>query len=261
MRYAMLLSYDGSRYQGWQRQGNTSNTITEKLQTVLSRLLEEPVVVSGAGRTDAGVHALGQVAAFDLTRPLDPAALLDGLRSYLPEDIAVLDLKKAPERFHPRLSASGKIYRYEIREAPWADVFRRRYQWALMRPLDLKAMEECARILLGEHDFRAFSSDRRPAHSTVRELRSVRIDRRAGNVAITYEGSGFLYNMVRILTGTLVQAGLCETGPDQVREALLTLDRQKAGATAPAKGLTLVKVIYPDPFDLFDDPLDAQGFV
>ena len=261
MRYVMLLAYDGTRYQGWQRQGNTSNTITEKLESLLSRSLGEPVSVAGAGRTDAGVHALGQVAAFDTAMPVDPGEILSTLRSYLPEDIAVLGLKKAPERVHPRLNAVGKVYRYEIREAPYADVFRRKYQWALMRPLDIGSMRACADVFLGEHDFRAFTSDRRPSHSTVRELKTVKIERRDGTVAVTFEGSGFLYNMVRILTGTLVQAGLGETGPEQVREALLSGDRQKAGATAPAKGLTLVRVIYPDRYDLSELPLDAQGLV
>ncbi len=257
MRYAMLISYDGSRYQGWQKQGNTDNTISEKIENVLSRTLDSPIRLIGAGRTDAGVHALGQTAAFDCAEEQDPGELLRALRSHLPEDISVRDIKQVPSSFHPRLSAVGKVYRYEIREAPYPDVFRRKYQWLLMEPLDLKAMCDGAAVLTGTHDFRAFSSDKRPAHSTVRTLNSLEIIRKGGTVTLTFEGNGFLYNMVRIMTGTLKEIGRGTMPVSRIGEAFESLDRTKAGATAPAKGLTLVSVLYREKIFLQESD---QGF-
>lgn len=252
MRYAILVSYDGSRYQGWQKQGNTANTITEKIETVISRQVGEKIHLTGAGRTDAGVHAAGQVACFDCSTEIEPAVLEGVLADYLPEDIAVQKISNVPMSFHPRFSSVGKIYRYEIREEKTPDVFRRKYQWHLGEELKMESMLIAASMLIGEHDFRGFSSDRHPAHSTVRRIEKIDISRSNGALTMIIEGNGFLYNMVRIIAGTLAAIGTGNMQIEQVEAVLATGDRQLAGITAPAKGLTLLRVLYPaeaDPFE------------
>ena len=156
MRYFTVISYDGTRYHGWQRQGNTGDTVSGRIEHVLSVLDGQPVSVQGAGRTDAGVHALGQTATFTLQNSPEPKDLLEYLNRYLPEDIAVLRCETASPRFHARLCSAGKVYRYELRCAAVQDVFRRKYQWHLGVPLRVDAMREAASALLGTHDFRAF---------------------------------------------------------------------------------------------------------
>ena len=177
MNCKLTIQYDGSRYDGWQRQGNTANTIQGKLEGVLSQLAQGPVELHGAGRTDAGVHALGQVASVRLPDGHTPAQVMDYLNRYLPEDIAVTAVEHAPERFHARLWAKGKVYRYQLRLGSVPDVFHRKYQYRLEEPLDLSAMEMAAALLTGAHDFRSFCADRRFRKSTVRTLSSISLDR------------------------------------------------------------------------------------
>jgi tRNA pseudouridine38-40 synthase len=244
MNYKLTLQYDGSRYDGWQKQGNTGNTIQGKLEETLSRLCGVPVEVHGAGRTDAGVHALGQIASAHLPDGVDAAELSAALNHYLPEDIAVTALEKADERFHARLSAKGKVYRYSIRMGNTPDVFRRKYQYRVEEPLDLSAMRQAAALLTGTHDFRAFCSNKRYKKSTVRTIHSIRIAMDGPDLTITFHGNGFLYNMVRILTGTLLEVGTGKRSVESVAEALASRDRTKAGFTAPARGLALAEVRY-----------------
>ena len=244
MNYKLTLQYDGSRYDGWQRQGNTANTIQGKVEAVLSRLAQAPVELHGAGRTDAGGHALGQVASVQLPQGLTPGQVMDHLNRYLPEDIAVTAVEEAPPRFHARLSAVGKVYRYQLRLGPVPDVFRRKYQYRVEEPLDLAAMERAAALLAGTHDFRSFCANRRFKKSTVRTVRSIGFDCRGADLSLTFRGDGFLYHMVRILTGTLLEVGLGKRPPEDMTAILAAKDRSAAGPTAPAQGLVLVEVEY-----------------
>ena len=244
MNYRLVLQYDGSRYDGWQRQGNTDNTIQGKLEAILSRIAEAPVEVNGAGRTDAGVHALGQVASFRLSRPLPPAEVKAALNRYLPEDIAAVEVSTAGDRFHARLNAVGKTYRYSLRLGDTPDVFRRRYQLRVPEPLDLAAMEEAAALLTGQHDFRSFCSNRKFKKSTIRTVDSIRFVREGDNLDLVYHGDGFLYHMVRILTGTLLEVGRGERAAGEMPAILAARDRTAAGFTAPPQGLTLMEVDY-----------------
>lgn len=244
MNYKLTIQYDGSRYDGWQKQENTDSTIQGKLEGVLSRLAEGPVEVHGAGRTDAGVHAEGQTASVALPGSRPPAEVMTYLNRYLPEDIAVIRAEEAPERFHARLSAKGKVYRYALRLGGTPDVFRRKYQYRVEEPLDTAAMERAAALLVGTHDFRAFCSNKRYKKSTVRTLSAIDIAAEGADLTITFRGNGFLYNMVRILTGTLLEVGLGLRPPEEMTDILASRDRSRAGKTAPARGLTLMRVEY-----------------
>ena len=244
MNYKLTIQYDGSRYDGWQRQGNTDNTIQGKIESVLSRLVGESVEIHGAGRTDAGVHAEGQVASVKLPGKRSAAEVMDYLNQYLPEDIAVIAVEEADERFHARLTAVGKVYRYDIRLGSTPNVFRRKYQYRVEQPLDIAAMRQAAEHLTGTHDYRAFCSNKRYKKSTVRTVSAIDIQVDGADMSITFRGDGFLYNMVRILTGTLLEVGLGERKPEEMPAILESLDRTRAGKTAPAQGLTLVQVEY-----------------
>jgi tRNA pseudouridine38-40 synthase len=244
MNYKLTLQYDGTRYDGWQRQGNTDNTIQGKLEGVLSRLAGAPVEVHGAGRTDAGVHALGQVASVRLPGGLTPEEVLTYANRYLPEDVAVVRAETADDRFHARLSAKGKIYRYCLRLGDVPDVFARRYQVRVAGPLDLDAMARAADLLTGTWDYRSFCGNRRYKKSTVRTVYSIAVDAHGPDAALTFRGTGFLYHMVRILTGTLLEVGAGERAAEEMPAILAAQDRAAAGKTAPAQGLTLVEVLY-----------------
>lgn len=244
MNYKLIIQYDGARYDGWQRQGNTSNTIQAKLEGVLSRLADRPVEVNGAGRTDAGVHALGQAANVKLPGDLEPEEVLNYVNQYLPEDIAVVAAERADERFHARLSAKGKVYRYHLRVGTVPDVFRRKYQYRVDGPLDVPAMERAAALLAGTHDYRSFCSNKRYKKSTVRTVYAIETAQNGPDLTLTFRGDGFLYNMVRILTGTLLEVGRGERAAETMPAVLAAKDRAAAGKTAPAQGLTLVEVIY-----------------
>lgn len=241
--YKMTISYDGTRYSGWQRQGNTASTIQYRLEQAISRLLECPTEITGSGRTDAGVHAMGQVANFRTEARVDCETFRQRLNEVLPEDISILSLRPAAERFHARFSAREKVYRYTIQNSPNKDVFGRKYSYHLAEPLDLAAMERAAGLLLGTHDFRGYSTGR-TKKSTVRHLAEIQICREGERVTLTFRGNGFLYNMVRILAGTLIEVGLGKRTLDSVLPALETGDRTQAGFTAPAQGLCLMQVIY-----------------
>ena len=242
--FMLTLCYDGTRYRGWQRQGNTENTIQSKMETLLSRLLGQAVEVAASGRTDAGVHARRQVCSFRADTDYDIYFMLTELRKYLPEDIGAVSLEEAAPRFHARLSCREKTYLYRVWNSGEPNVFERRYLYVFPAPLDLNAMRAAADTLLGEHDFSAFCSNRHMKKTAVRTLRSIEIERHGGEVRIAYTGNGFLYNMVRILTGTLLEVGSGQQSAESVQEALSSLDREQAGFTAPAQGLILWDVKY-----------------
>ena len=208
-RLKLTLAYDGTRYDGWQRQGNTANTIQARVETLLSRTLERPVEIHGCGRTDAGVHARMQVCHFDVPDGTDVRGLLAALRRYLPEDIAARALEEADPRFHARLSCREKTYVYRVNTGETQDVFARKYELFLPGPLDEAAMAEAARALTGTHDYRAFTGNHRTK-----------------------------------MTGTLLEVGQGRRRPEETAAALASLDRQQAGPMAPAQGLTLWSVKY-----------------
>lgn len=257
MNFRFTVSYDGTRYDGWQRQGNTEQTIQGKIEAVLSRLFDVPVEIHGSGRTDAGVHARGQVANVWLEETKVSAAakklarygnmeeaIQAYLNEYLPEDICVRDLHPVPERFHSRLSAVGKTYCYRIRTAPFKPVFDRKYVWWLPETLDVQAMKQAAELLVGTHDFASFCGNPRMKKSTVRRIDWLEILEEKDGICIRVHGDGFLQNMVRILTGTLVEVGRGNMLPQSMREILAAKKRAAAGPMAPSQGLCLEQVDY-----------------
>lgn len=237
------LCYDGTKYRGWQRLTGVENTIQGKLEQTLSRLLGEPIEVSGSGRTDAGAHALGQVASFHTESNLSCEEILCQLRRYLPEDIGIYSCKEAASRFHARLNAKTKTYRYRIWNSDMPCVFDRRYLWQLPDKLDLDKMEQAAQLFLGEHDFSAFCANKKMKKSTVRRIDALKITQAGCEITITVTGNGFLYNMVRIIVGTLIEVGRGERSADSV-PALFGAKREEAGYLAPAQGLCLMEVTY-----------------
>ena len=237
------ICYDGTRYRGWQRLPGRDDTIQGKLEDCLSRILGEPIEISGSGRTDAGVHAKHQIANFHCTSILPAEEILVQLRRYLPEDIGIHSCKEASPRFHARLNAKEKTYRYRIWNSDTPCVFDRRYVAVMPERLDLDAMKTAAGYLCGEHDFSAFCGNARIKKSTVRFIRSIDICREGEEVSIRFTGNGFLHNMVRILTGTLVEVGRGERTPESIA-LLFGSKRSEAGFLAPAKGLCLEEVMY-----------------
>lgn len=240
----MTLCYDGSRYSGWQKQGNTENTIQGKLERALSSLLGQTVEVNGSGRTDAGVHARLQAASFRADTSLGPEQILSALRAVLPEDIGIMTLEYAPPRFHARLSCTGKTYVYRIWNSDAPNVFERKYIYFLNERLDVGAMREAARRLYGEHDFASFCTKRNMKKSTVRRVDSVNIIELGGELRLEFSGEGFLYNMVRIMVGTLLEVGRGKLAPCDIDRILEARDRSAAGPLAPAKGLCLQQVTF-----------------
>lgn len=247
MNLKLTIQYDGTRYNGWQRQGNTPNTIQGRIEEVLSRMVGTPVEIAGAGRTDAGVHALGQTANVRLPDGVfTPEQVLTYLNRYLPEDIGITDACEVPARFHSRLNAAGKRYLYRIGLGNRKNVFERRQIYPLGGELDADAMRRAAACFTGEHDFGGFSAGH-TKKSTVRTLYGITLTELPDELDILFVGNGFLYNMVRILTGTLIEVGQGKRTPESVREALERRDRVLAGFTAPARGLTLAEVFYDAP--------------
>ena len=242
--FRLTLCYDGTRYRGWQRQGNTGDTIQGKLETLLRRLLGQSIEVHGSGRTDAGVHARGQVCSFRADTDMACPELLEALRQYLPEDIGAIELREAPERFHARLSAREKTYVYRIWNSAAPCVFERKYVWVCRDALDLDAMRTAAGMLCGKHDFAAFSTGKKKGKAATRTLFAVTVEREGGELCLTYTADGFLYNMARILTGTLVEVGRGERPADDMARILQSQSRAEAGFTAPAQGLCLMRVEY-----------------
>lgn len=240
----LWIQYDGTRYSGWQSQEHTGQTIQGKLTAVLERMTGETVELQGSGRTDAGVHALGQVANFHTKSSLSCEKMLCYMNRYLPEDIAVIQVEEAEPRFHSRLNAVRKTYVYRIWNSPIPNVWERKYLYLVEEKLDLEVMQRAAELLCGTHDFRAFCSNKRMKKSTVRTLESIEMEKEGSELCLIFTGNGFLYNMVRILTGTLIEVGLHKKEPEEMTEILESQERERAGFTAPAQGLYLKKVGY-----------------
>ncbi len=237
------ICYDGTRYRGWQRLPGKDDTIQGKLETTLSRILGEEIEISGSGRTDAGVHARNQVANFHCESHMSCEEILEKLRQYLPEDIGILACKDCSPRFHARLNALEKTYCYRIWNSLMPCVFERRYVAVMQEKLDLDAMQCAAGYLEGEHDFSAFCGNPKFKKSTVRFIRSVRIQKTGEEVRIFFTGNGFIHNQVRIMVGTLIEVGRGERAAESI-PSLFGGKRADAGFLVPPQGLCLEEVVY-----------------
>ena len=239
--YKFTIAYDGTRFFGWERQPGR-DTIQGKLESVLSRLQGSPVELTGAGRTDAGVHARAMVASVRLDVRRSPEEIRDYMNRYLPDDIAVKEVREASERFHARYKAVGKLYRYTCYDGPVKPVFQRKYVSVLEKRPDVEKMQQAAAYLEGKHDYKSFCGNPRMKKSTVRVVDKIEITRKGSFIYFDFHGTGFLQNMVRILVGTLLEVGKGKIKPEQIPEILEAKNRQMAGPTAPAQGLCLIKV-------------------
>lgn len=239
----LTIQYDGTDYVGWQRQPN-GVSIQELIEQAIEPIEGRTVLVVGAGRTDAGVHALGQVASVQLESSIDAASLARALNATLPEDVRVVSAEEVPPDFNARFSATGKVYAYRVWAGPFLPPFERRYFWHVPTSLDIDRMREAARTLVGTHDFSAFRAAGSDAATSQRTIRELRIDVENERLILTIVGNGFLRYMVRAIVGTLVEVGQGRRSVEGVAAALASRDRSHAGPTAPAKGLFLVRVIY-----------------
>ncbi len=239
MNIKLTLSYDGTRYRGFQRQSATPLTIQQKIEDALSKILQCPTAVTGSGRTDAGVHAKAYTANFHTNSEISPKEIMRRLNELLPEDIAVTSAKYVSERFHSRYNILKKAYTYRINTSAYSNVFERKYVYNYFLPLNIQKMEEAAELLTGTHDFLPFSSVKKTKKSTIRKIFSITIIQKSCELDITYVANGFLYNMARILTGTLLEIGSGERPVSHIRQAFETGDRSFAGFIAPAKGLIM----------------------
>ena len=242
----LTVQYDGTGLVGWQRQA-AGTSVQALLEDALEPFDAAPVVVHGAGRTDAGVHALAQVASCTLRSAIEPLALARALNGVLPPQVRVLAAEEAPSHFHARFSATGKIYEYRIVNAPLASPFLHRYAWHVPQPLNLDAMRAASAALLGEHDFASFQGSGSVVASTTRTVRSLAWEDGGGYdlpIVMRIEGDGFLRHMVRNIAGTLVEIGAGRWSPAEMARILGARDRRQSGRTAPAHGLFLARVLY-----------------
>ena len=242
--YKLTIQYDGTRYNGWQRQGNTDNTIQGKLNEIIGRYLDEEVDIAGSGRTDAGVHAYMQVANFKTSKCFDKDKFLTEVNAFLPQDIRITAVESVDERFHARLSAVSKTYEYVIDNAPVADVFARKYSWRIEEMLNIDAMREAAALLIGTHDYVSFCGNKKFKKSSVRTVTDIVITESDGKIRIAFSGDGFLQNMVRIMAGTLIEVGLGKRDASSMTAILEAKSREVAGMMAPPEGLFLKEVYY-----------------
>lgn len=240
----LIIQYDGARYKGWQKLSNTDMTIQAKLEAVLSKMIDSNIEVIGSGRTDVGVHALNQAANFKTNCDMSTEDILDYLNRYLPEDIVIKEVLEMDERFHARYNAISKKYIYKIWNGKYNDPFLRKYTLHVPQQLNIDKMKKAASYLIGEHDFSSFRSTRSQKKSSIRTIYKISIEKEGDLISIIIHGNGFLHNMVRIITGTLIEVGVDKIKPEYVNEILLKKDRTLAGPTAPAKGLFLLDVEY-----------------
>lgn len=244
-RIMLIVAYDGTSYCGWQIQPN-GITIEEILNRKLTDLLGESIAVIGASRTDSGVHALGNVAVFDTDTRIPGEKISYALNQRLPKEIVIQHSREVPSNFHPRYCNSIKTYQYQILNSKFQVPTQRLYSHFVYYPLLTEAMSEAAEYLVGEHDYKSFCSTRTKVTDTVRRIYDIKVDRIGEMITITISGNGFLYNMVRIIVGTLIKVGLGIYPPSHVKEILDKKDRLAAGPKAPANGLTLQNIEYPD---------------
>jgi tRNA pseudouridine38-40 synthase len=244
--FKLTIAYDGTRYHGWQRQPN-GPTIQSEIETAVQTMTRQAIRLTGSGRTDAGVHAKGQVANFACNTRISPTELMKGLNSILPDDIVIRHCCLAPLEFHARYDVTSKIYRYHIANQPIRPVIRRHFAWWIRTPLNIDAMRVAADHLLGKHDFKSFEGAGSPRSHTTRTVLSADVARgRNGRIQFTIAADGFLRYMVRNIVGSLAAVGLNTIDASGFADILATRDRSKAAATAPPNGLFLMKVCYPE---------------
>ena len=242
----LTIEYDGGRYLGWQRLGDSSKTIQGKIENILTQMTGEKIEIIGSGRTDAGTHARGQIANFKTNSTMNFADMIDFLNRYLPQDIVVKNLEEVPERFHARYNATGKQYSYYVWNQVIPSAFERNYSFRYSEKLDLDLMKVACQKLMGTHDFIGFSSLKKTKKSTVRTIKELSIQQTGGMLHFTFVGDGFLYKMVRIIMGTLLEIGAGTMPIETIDEIFENKIRSTAGVTVPAQGLFLDEVYYKD---------------
>lgn len=240
----LLIEYDGSRYKGWQRLKDSDQTIQGKIESVISEMVSRPIEIVGSGRTDAGVHAKGQVANFTVKSDMSLTDMHKYINHYLPQDIVVREISEEAERFHSQYNVKSKKYVYNIWNHWIPSAFERKYSYHVPEKLDLNLMQEAANLLIGKHDFIGFSSVKKANKSTVRTIEEISIVKEGNMLKIIFVGDGFLHNMVRIIVGSLLEIGLKEMKVSQINKILQNKTRSDAGKTAPAQGLFLEAVYY-----------------
>ena len=240
----MLIEYDGSKYKGWQKLDKDTLTIQEKLESVLSIMASENISVIGCGRTDAGVHALNYTANFHTNSNMTTEKMSEYLYKYLPEDIQVKSIKDCSERFHARYNALSKTYLYRINNNDKRNIFSRKYEYNVTEVLDISKMIEASEFLIGTHDFQSFTTLKSKKKSTVKTIYSINIIKNDNMIDIEIKGNSFLWNMVRIICGTLIEVGKGNLKPNDMEKILSQLKRQEAGPNAPAHALFLKEVEY-----------------
>lgn len=240
----LTIEYDGKRYLGWQRLGDSDNTIQGKIENILKQMTTEKIEIIGSGRTDAGTHARGQIANFKTESTMELEKMLEFMNRYLPRDIIIKKVEEVPERFHSRYNATGKKYSYYIWNDAIPSAFERQYTFQYAKKLDIDRMNKACSLLIGSHDFIGFSSLKKSKKSTVRTIEELSIQREGKKIHFTFVGDGFLHNMVRIIMGTLLEIGAGTMIVDSIEEVFESKIRQYAGETVPSQGLFLDEVYY-----------------
>lgn len=238
------IEYDGTNYSGWQKQPN-ARTVEEEVAKSLKQITNKDIKLNASGRTDAGVHAKGQVASFFLNVNIPTNRIVKAMNSCMSDDITILSAREVPMEFHARYFAESKKYSYQIYNNPIRCSLYRNYSYHVAKKLNISKMETAANILIGTHDFKAFMTSGASVRSTVRTIYSIKFDKSNSNICVSFHGNGFLYNMVRIIIGTLVEIGKGKRPEQDLERILLSKDRIKAGPAAPPQGLFLDKVYYP----------------
>jgi len=241
--FKLTVEYDGANYHGWQKQKN-SRTIQDEIEKAIFKITRNNVVLTGSGRTDAGVHALNQTANFFCNTNIEAKNLGRAIGSLVPEDIVIKDCVVVDKNFHARYDAKSKVYHYRILNSETPSAICRRYAWFIPKKLDMTAMKAAASHLPGDKDFKAFEASGSSRSSTIRRVNSAKFSKKGNNIVFEIEGEGFLRHMVRNIVGTLVDAGLEKISPDDIKNILASRDRSRAGITAPAHGLFLMHVNY-----------------
>lgn len=240
--YRLTIQYDGGRYKGWQRLGNEENTIQGKIEKVLSEMVQRKIEIIGCSRTDAGVHALAQIANFKLTENMTEYEVRDYLNKYLPKDIGIKDVMLVPENFHARYNAKDKTYLFKIWNEKYTNPFMRNYSMHVDKKINVTKMKKASQYFIGEHDFTAFSNAKSKKKSKVREIYSIDIEENDGFIQTRVRGNGFLYNMVRRIVGTLIEVGLDHVDSSNIPMIINSKERNQAGYIADACGLYLEKI-------------------
>ncbi|MGG2067318.1 tRNA pseudouridine(38-40) synthase TruA [Bacillus sp. S14(2024)] len=240
--YKLTIQYDGGRYKGWQRLGNNDNTIQGKIENVLSEMLGKEIEIIGCSRTDAGVHALNQVANFTIDENVTEPKVKKYLNQYLPNDISIIDVELVPERFHARYNSKAKTYLYKIWNEEHTNPFMRKYSMHVGKKLNIEHMKKAAQYLIGSHDFTAFSNAKSKKKSMVREIYSLDVTEKDGFIQIRVSGNGFLHNMVRKIVGALIEVGLGQLDAEAIPQILEAKQRNQINCLADASGLYLEKV-------------------